>query len=1260
MEVEMPWRPLYLQRKILASFAVVFAGLAVSIGALFDLSSKNSGLGTTTAAGHYLWRLVPTSLVTIMTVLWSRADYQAKHTAPWIRLARAPLPGRRDNDAEKTLLLDYLNMPQPQAIFRALRNQDYLVACTATVTLILRLLVVISTGLLTLSLITDNNSTSTSTVDVRLDTTFADNATDMTDNAGQLAFFTMVGLQQDHVYFPDGVSERFAFQRFSSDLPRGSIVKATVDGFSAGLDCEPATIGLTGVQVNRGVQQFNTSFSTEGGDCNITMPVSSEAFVPTKSAENGTTFYFARFGKGSCGGGSLNTTARLEDSRMVVVFGSATIDSASPAAENGGDGSSNVRLIGGNITQSAQMICTPTYSISRVDVTTQDGTVINITASTSDSDRQRNRTLANVQPWNLAGPFFASYSSESELASLYADTSPWFYQPDVVNVDTAMFLALDLRLRRAGTPTTPQDLLDPVTLQGVANDYFQQYAAVLASRTLTQPAGSGSSVSASATTMSERLRVSPLTAKLMIILMGITAALTAAAAFLAPKKGFLPRDPGTIMDTAALIANSRSLLQLLRGAGGADLQTLRARLAGSEYYTGVEAYERSAGTGTGYYKIFGGHGILQDGNTPEYVEPTDKFPYPALLHPVQRALAFLLAIGLIVGLDLSLQSSKRNGGLADADDDTYPHLLWTVVPAMGIGSIALYFTVADFMISSLAPFAALRRGATLEQSIGVNLVDRATPVVLYRALKSRNLAVGGASLAALLSSLFVIFAATLFSAATVPATAQCQLLSRDFFSQSNGIPDPGFCTSCQNGTVLSSLVLDANISFPDFTYEDLAYPTMTLENVPDDIDLPDDLVIVATVPAVRSVMRCQTYRQSELVTNLTTGSTIDGLVNPLQIILPGEADLDENTLAISTAQNLDSFGNVLLGTIDRNAFFGAGAYKPLAASNNTTASTPVSRWVYVWGQLRDAGTDAVSVKSISALACNETMQQVNVATSFIGSDLHIDTTFKPPVVDEATAFATPIAIDGNLDYSELVQLSTPHLLDPFFSSLVSSRSAIPVAAFSSSEIPQIQSVADAITRQHKLIRAQIVSTWNRRPTVSGGTALPQSAIFPTDAAGSGAARRVVQDTASTRILQALLSATVLAAAASWLALPKPNGVLPRPPTSIASVAALLADGNMFGLLGRGAEWLDSRKDLTEFFKDGLHVTMGFRLDWEKVRNRRGERSFVTSSPLEKDEVFGVSAIRTGGWGGGEAVGLGLQARVGYAHRSHVRDWGWRT
>ncbi|KAK4215352.1 hypothetical protein QBC37DRAFT_127616 [Rhypophila decipiens] len=1269
VDMPMSWRPLYLRRRILAPFTVIVTGLAVGIGTLYDLSNRNLGLGPTSTAGHYLWRLAPTALLSLLIAVWNRIDYQANLVAPWVRLSKGPAK------AEKTLLLDYLSMWQPVVVVRGFQNRDFAVACAAAVSVLLRVLVALSAGLITLSLVSGipgapRNMSSLSNVEVTVQSAFVDNTTDMT-NAGALAFFTMVGLQQDNVYFPDGVSERFAYQKFSSDLPQGSVVETGVEGFSAELLCEAAEMEFNGMQVSRGIQQFNTTFSA--GGCAISMPITSEGFVPSASGTQ-VPFYVARLGRGSC-----RDSGRAEDQRMVVVFASATMDARSPPTNTS---ASNFAEVNGNITTSVQLICQPTYSISRVRVTMQDSTLVGV----AESRRRENRTLPGVKPWDFAEAFFGSYRSENELASLYADISPWFYQPDIVNVDAAMFLALELQTGRTGSPISPDELLNATILQKVADDYFSQYAAVLAARSLTQPTSIQGQATAS--TVSERLRVSPLIAKLMIILMGIVAALVATMGFTIPTQGILPRDPGTIMDMAALVSNSRGLLQVLRGAGGADQATLRARLTGSDFYTGVEAYERADSSGSGYFKIFGGG--AQGTAKQEYVKEREKFTYPSLLHPVQRGAVFLITVGLIVGLDLGYQYSTRNGGLFDTDDDTYPHLLWTVVPAVVVGFVAMYYLASDVVVRSIAPFIALGRGATFEQSISLNLADRALPMAFYFTARSRNLVVGASTAAAIFSSFFVISAATLFYAATVPATAQCQLLTRDFFSQSNGIPDDGFCTFCQNGTVLSSLVLDANMSYPAFTFEDLAYPSFSLENVPDDMELPDDLVVNAVVPAVRSSLQCKSFRQSELAINLQTGSTVNGVVNPLQITLPGKADADENTVITSSAQNLDSIGNPLNTAIERDAFFGAGEYKPLADGNNT-----IPRWVWVWGQLEQAGTDQTRIRFAAALICNETMQQVNVATSFIGSDLHIDAEYRPPVPDEETVTSVPVAIDGNLDYSELIQLYTPHLLDPFFSSLVSSRFALPVTSLGPSssgadEVEMIQSVVDAITRQHKIIRAQIVNTWNRRRTVppqtSPGAAQPQSVIFPVDSSGvimgnattlafpavltvsnldSGAARRVVQGMISTRILQALLSATLIAAAASWLALPKPNTILPRPPTSIASMAALLADGNLFGQLGRGAEWL-SLEDLRGFFKDGLHVSMNFQLGWEKVRRRRRDevQTVVWGSSqgvfYERDHVFGVSAIRTGGWGGGENVGLGLKARVGFNHRSHVRDWGWRT
>ncbi|KAK0621680.1 hypothetical protein B0T17DRAFT_608822 [Bombardia bombarda] len=1237
IDLALSWRPFYLRRKILASFAAIFAGVAVCTGALYDHSHRNTGLGPTDQAGHYLWRFLPTALLITITALWNRVDYQARNTAPWIRLSTGA------TGAEQTLLLDYVTMYQPWCVVRALRNKDFVVACTATVASILRILVVISTGLISLTLI----SLPSQNITVMLETAFSDNATGLAD-AGALAFFTMVGVQQDNVSYPDGVSARYTYQQFSSELTRGSIINTTVDGFSARLECETARLELDNLQYNNSLLQFSTVLSA--GECNTTVLVSSKDLSTSAETNSSRPFQFARFEQGSCGDFSS-----LDDQRIVVMFGAGLVDSPLLLANS----STGIDVVNGTITKSMQLLCKPAYTISRVDIAKVDSKLLTISLSANP----QNRTINGVQPWDLAKALFGSYTSE--LASTYADTTPWFQQPEVLNVDPAMYMALDLRFRTSGKPVVSASLLDATTLEGIANEYFQQYSALIASRSLMHK--TASPIDATASTTSERLLASFLITKLLVILLAISTALVVTAALLVPRNGILPRDPGTIINMAALVSNSRDLLQALRGAGGGDMATLRARLAGSRYYSGIEAYERSASTVSGYFKIFGpklSHEVTRD-----YIEPTEKFSYPDLLHPLQRLTAFMFIIGLIIGLDISLQSSTRIGGLGDAEDDTYLHLLWTVIPTLVVSLATIYFVSADFNIRLLAPYAALRRGASLEQSMGLNLVDKLNPVVIYHAIKSRNLAVGAASVAAFLSSMLAIFSASLFAAATVPVTASCQVLARDFFFRSSVPPNPSVCTTCQNGTLLSSLILDGNVSFPPFTHEDLAFPTLSLENVPDDVEVPDDLTVTATIPAVRALMACRIFRQSEILISLTTSSTSDGYVNPLRINLPGETEVDGSTIIISTGQTPETSGSLTGTQIDRDAVFGAGVYSPILVNNNLT-----SHWIWVWGQLQDANTTQTRVRSISALACNETAEQVNVAASFVGSTLSINPTV-PPIPDDSTAIPFPMAVDGtNLNYSNLISIKTNNLVDPFFASLTTSRFAIPASSLGSTDAATVQSVADAITRQHKLMRAQVVSTWNRLPLPADSAAVKFPATLTVYNLDSGAQRRIVQDLASTRVLQALLAAVLIAGTASWLALPKPNTIIPRSPTSIASVVGLLVDGNVFGMLGRGAEWLDDQ-ELRGFFRDGLHVTMGFQLGWEKMRKgRRGRRGreeeeegatpVVWNADGElgtpRDQVFAVGAIRTGGWGGGENVGLGLQARVGYAHRDHVRDWGWRT
>lgn len=1215
IDLPLPFRPFYLQRKILSAFAVAFAGLAVCLEALLAFSRRNDGLEVSTA-GHYLWRLAVTGLLVLLAAGWGRVGYQAKMAAPWVRLA-----SQGERGVERTLLVDYVGMTNLGSVVKAVGNRDWVVVTTGVVGSFLQLLVVVSTGLMYLALV----DTASRAVPVTLTTGFVTNGSGLA-NAGPLAFYTMLGLQQEDLLFPDGVSTTFAYQQFvtGGNLPAGSVVRATVDGLSAGLECEVARLVLGGVQSNTDAQQFNTSFVTSA--CNVTMPVAGANFLRPATSPANQTLYFARFGQGRCG----NSTS-IADQRVVVVFGTETLNPR-PLPNNSASGNLSVN---GTISRSASLICKPTYSVSRIDVTKKDGLLVSIDRAAEGQDR----ALANVQAWGIADAFFASF--RNELAETYADTTPWFYQPGVVNVDAIMHLALDFRFRTAGIPIAPDALLDPAILQDVVGDYFQQYVPLLASRALMHPASM--QATATAALSDERLMVSFAVTQFIATHLAVATFLTVAAILLVPRKGFLPRDPGTIMDTAALIANSRSLLQTLRGTGGGDEALLRERLLGGEFYSGVEPYERAdSAAGKGYFKIFSTHATPE--TPPSYVEPTDRFPHPTLLHPILRLAGLLVTIGIIIGLDFTLQASFKNGGFDDVSDGDTRHLLWTVLPAAILAYLALYFIQAGFALRVLAPYAALIRGAPFEQTIALNLVDKSAPMVIYEAARSRNLAVGGSSVAAFLSALFALFAATLFTAATVPTTASCELVTRDQFVQV-GINDTGFCSTCQNGTVLASLVLNGNVSDPGFTYGDLAFPALSLAGVPEGMrDLPDDVIVSATIPAVRPNLACQSFQQSEVVLNVAASpqAGFTGSGNPMRVTLPAAAGgltVEDNTITINTGYTADDI-NVGRPPLDPNAFFGVGTYKPVATSNGT-----LSRWIWVWGQFQRAGTNQTTVRSLSALTCNETMQQLNVAVRFVGPALDIDQS-NPPTPDDSSVITVPIAIDGTLNYADLISLDTPHLLDPFFTSLVSSRLAIPLSDLSS------PTISDAITRQHRLVRIQSVSALSRRPLPdSDSSGEPFPARLTVNSLTSGAARRIVQDMPTTRILQALLAAVLVASAASWLALPKAN-LLPRSPTSIASLASLLADGNIFGLLGRGAEW-QSTRDLHAYFRDGLHVTMGFHLAWEKPSRRR--RDYGSGG-----EVFAIGAMRTGGWGGGEAVGLGLQARVGFAHREHVRDWGWRT
>jgi hypothetical protein len=54
------WRPKSLRKRTLLLFAVVFAALAITLGALYSYSNSNQGICSVDLRLHYLWTYAPT------------------------------------------------------------------------------------------------------------------------------------------------------------------------------------------------------------------------------------------------------------------------------------------------------------------------------------------------------------------------------------------------------------------------------------------------------------------------------------------------------------------------------------------------------------------------------------------------------------------------------------------------------------------------------------------------------------------------------------------------------------------------------------------------------------------------------------------------------------------------------------------------------------------------------------------------------------------------------------------------------------------------------------------------------------------------------------------------------------------------------------------------------------------------------------------------------------------------------------------------
>lgn len=612
--------------------------------------------------------------------------------------------------------------------------------------------------------------------------------------------------------------------------------------------------------------------------------------------------------------------------------------------------------------------------------------------------------------------------------------------------------------------------------------------------------------------------------------------------------------------------------------------------------------------------------IMEFATSSSDIECSDPLP----LRSVSRVALFVAISVCSITLASLLQKSADEQGLGEGADSKYRLYAWTTVPAFILTVVSWWLSSIDIQVRILSPYNSLKRKRFHVDILQLNLLRGLVPTVLYKEIKTLDFGAATTTIAALLGATLTTASAALFHVIVFPVSRPIVLSSSTVFTTISAgsimlatdayrAVDNAVFTSGR----MSSLILEANLSYSQEVYRDLVFPTFSMisheiENVSSTTNLSSSTISL-TVPALRPRLSCRMYSQADMTAVYVINYTFIGIDNPGNGILVNIT----TEKCKSYRQNWTTF----FESGDRSEFL-------FGASFGDAYVYGCSEHIYIWGYHNSIPGP---VTNISAFACNSSVELVHATISLFEKDMSLDLSSVPRTIETT---ARNIQEYKPVDYYTstllsrcLASLATggDHLFDTFFQQLMTSRYAIPISTIG--DPAQSQEVIDAIKFQYAVIYAQFLSANYRidimSPNITDNkTNVLMPSLFYNATSGKPAEipasltypfgrHRVVQDPTATAILEVLLLSILIISILGWWLHPT-KAALSRSPTSVASVLALLAGGN-----------------LLEHIYDGSPEP----LCWEDLESRLGKDSRFylgwdpsTSGKSSSERRFGIWMI----------------------------------
>lgn len=1023
----------------------------------------------------------------------------------------------------------------PKALWKSLRNGDWAVAASMFVTLLLLGTTLLSTTLITLSPVEFSRPISAQLLD-----SFVGNWSRV-DNANPgdgTIWLTVQGLLNDSVAYPDGSSEDIAYPRlrFSPEENLSRLdSRFNAAGLSFDVQCQSAEIvSVVADTTNWGTEEdpiFVNTLRATVSSSDYEIDIETDVYFGQK--------YISRYGSGI--------------SRNIEVLGLVSLEFNNTGFDTE-DVSTPPPL---PPIRSSQIMCFPSYQLRQLEIVSRGGIINSVSPLTTE----RTATLPNVTALDFVDSMLGSAPAYCrDLEDVLPEQCD--FDETVNEWEPWMLVGMLLNSTRVSITSA----FDTSSLQTATELIFRQVPVLIANQHLREL--SQDDLEGEVDVLEDRVLVSPVSAHIMTGLLAGSVLLTCLLSIvLAPVKHTFQMIPNTILEIAALFSHPESLpLRKTLGRHGRaatalDGHNLHCMISPIESGSSNESTTPAIRVPISY--------MMDSPQSPSTFQqlhtklhsPTESNG-PAALQMGFRMAVALSTVAILIVLEYLLRRSERNVGLADVPNRQAWVYLWQLVPATILVVIRLYHSSVDFNTRALQPFHNMRNGKSSHISVNTNLLDRSLPSLLVTEVRSASLAPLMTTLSRFIASFFTIFSASLFVAHSVPLTTQNSLHVTDAFK----ISPSEFDSRVQRSV---SLVLEGNMSYPSFTFENLILPSLTLDNTKFGNDtISPNLEVTATVTGLRPNLSC---RLLDLSSNITVTFTGPDPVSNYSGFIEYETQLGQ--CVDSRTSGMDHLPDTV--------------YFAEAKWDRGSDCLPGNRHdlpAFIWGMT--TRNDPSNVTS-SALLCNETLELVSVDVSLFGPELRLDPGL-PPIVQMDSATDAPVQLNRTRTYVHQMYesaLTIPQddrgifwYTDDPFPLLTNSRFAISRSDLG--DPSRAEAVAESIRFQLSIVRAQALNAQARIPAHDSGVNASEvwrssgyADTIPATLTDAQARQRIFQDAVSTRVLQALLGAVLLLSSLGWALAPRAGRALPWSATNVAETLGLLARGNLWEFLPERAQFM---------------------------------------------------------------------------------------